>query len=417
MLVKKLIGKKLGKGAFAMARQVKELKKTVDNSKIINSTIGTFFDENENLSILKTVTDVYKNLPDSEIFGYAAGVSGSAEYKEAVKKYVFEDKLDFFKENNTFIDVTATAGGTGAIHNTVKGYVEESQSVLLPSCMWETYINLVEANNSSYETYNLFKDNAFDLEDFSNKVFNLIKKQNKLLIVINDPCQNPTGYSLSFEEWAEVIEILKKASELGEIILLNDIAYLDYDFRSNEEAKKYFTLFSGLPKNILVILAFSMSKSFTSYGLRTGAQIAISSSKEIIDEFSLSSEFLCRTSWSNISKGGMAILSQLYGSESHKFKEVISERKEWTTLLEKRANIFIENAKKENLYFYPFRGGFFITIPVEKNKDEIVSFLIKENIFVLPLKNGIRVAICSVPCEKLKLLPKEIKKALDAFEN
>lgn len=126
MLVKKLIGKKLGKGAFAMARQVKELKKTVDNSKIINSTIGTFFDENENLAILKTVTDVYKNLPDSEIFGYAAGVSGSAEYKEAVKKYVFEDKLDFFKKNNTFIDVTATAGGTGAIHNTVKGYVEKS---------------------------------------------------------------------------------------------------------------------------------------------------------------------------------------------------------------------------------------------------------------------------------------------------
>ncbi len=32
-----------------------------------------------------------------------------------------------------------------------------------------------------------------------------MEKQNRLVIVINDPCHNPTGYSLSEDEWKKVI--------------------------------------------------------------------------------------------------------------------------------------------------------------------------------------------------------------------
>ncbi|MDP0489243.1 MAG: aminotransferase class I/II-fold pyridoxal phosphate-dependent enzyme [Fusobacterium sp. JB021] len=415
MLAKKIIGKKLGKGAFAMARQVKELKKTIDNSQIINSTIGTFFDDKENLLIFDTVDKLYKQLPAIDIFGYAAGVSGSLEYKEAVKKDILNNHIDEFNKNNTYVDVTATAGGTGAIHNTFKGYAEEGDTILLPNFMWEAYISLTQADNLNYETYNLFSNNSFNLKDFSEKLLTLIKKQKKVIIVINDPCQNPTGYSLSFEEWKSVVEILKKASSYGEIILLNDIAYIDYDFRGRDLSRKHFSLFSGLPKNILVILAYSMSKSFTCYGLRTGAQIAISTSKEVISEFSYSSEFLCRTSWSNISKGGMAILNEIFNNDSY-YNEIDTTRKKWIDLLKERSNIFIKNANKENLEYCPFKGGFFITIPISENKDEIVKFLVNNNIFVLPLKNGIRIALCSVPSEKLKKLPKEIKKAIQYFK-
>ncbi|WP_163470294.1 pyridoxal phosphate-dependent aminotransferase [Fusobacterium sp. IOR10] len=415
MLSKKLINKKLGQGAFAMARQVKELKKTTDNSKIINSTIGTFFDNNENLLIFDTVEKIYKELPPVDIFGYASGVSGSAEYKEAVKKDILSNHLDLFTKTKTYIDVTATAGGTGAIHNTFKGYAEEGDTILLPNFMWEAYVNLSQANNLNYQTYNLFDNNSFDLKDFSEKILTLIKKQKKVIIVINDPCQNPTGYSLSFEEWEAVIEILKKASSYGEVILLNDIAYIDYDFRGKELSRKHFSLFANLPKNIFVILAYSMSKSFTCYGLRSGAQIAISSSQEIMEEFSYSSEFLCRTSWSNISKGGMAILSEIFNNDNY-LNEIDANRIEWVKLLKERAKVFLENAEKENLNHCPFKGGFFITIPISEHKEKILKYLIEKNIFVLPLKNGIRVAICSVPTEKLKKLPKEIKKAIDNFQ-
>jgi len=415
MLSKKLINKKLGQGAFAMARQVKELKKTTDNSKIINSTIGTFFDDNENLLIFDTVEKIYKELPPVDIFGYASGVSGSAEYKEAVKKDILSNHLDLFTQTKTYIDVTATAGGTGAIHNTFKGYAEEGDTILLPNFMWEAYINLSQANNLNYQTYNLFSNNSFDLKDFSEKILTLIKKQKKIIIVINDPCQNPTGYSLSFEEWESVIEILKKASSYGEVVLLNDIAYIDYDFRGKELSRKHFSLFANLPKNILVILAYSMSKSFTCYGLRSGAQIAISSSQEVIEEFSYSSEFLCRTSWSNISKGGMSILSEVFNNDNY-LNEIDTNRLEWVKLLKERAKVFLENAEKENLNHCPFKGGFFITIPISEHKEKILKYLIEKNIFVLPLKNGIRVAICSVPTEKLKKLPKEIKKAIDNFK-
>lgn len=416
MLAKKLINKKLGQGAFAMARQVKELQKTTDNSKIINSTIGTFFDDNENLLIFNTVEKLYKELPSVDIFAYASGVSGSSEYKEAVKNDILGNHLDLFYKNNTYIDITATAGGTGAIHNTFKGYAEDGDTVLFPNFMWEAYINLAQANNLNYETYNLFSNDSFDLKDFSEKLLTLIKKQKKVIILINDPCQNPTGYSLSFKEWEAVVDILKEASSYGEVVLLNDIAYIDYDFRGRELSRKYLSLFVNLPKNILVILAYSMSKSFTCYGLRTGAQIAISSSKETIEEFSYSSEFLCRTSWSNISKGGMSILSKVFSNTNY-LNEINVDRVEWVELLKERAQVFLKNADKENLKHCPFKGGFFITIPIEEYKENIMKYLIQKNIFVLPLKNGIRIALCSVPSEKLEKLPKEIKKAINHFKN
>lgn len=416
MLAKRLIGKNIGRGAFGLAREVKKLEAEFGKSAVINSTIGTLFDDNENLLVLNTMERVYKELPPADIFGYAAGVSGSAEYKESVKKTVLGENFEYFK-TNSYIDVAATPGGTGAIHNTLKAYGNDGETILLPIYMWEAYTHLASANGLKYDCYNLFKNEKFDIEDFSNKVINLAKEQKRVLAVINDPCQNPTGYSLSFKEWEKIINSLKIASEYGEVILLNDIAYIDYDFRGLSESRKYMKLFANLPKNILIVLAFSMSKAFTSYGLRTGAQLAISSDKAVIDDFSIAAEFLCRTSWSNTSRGGMALLSKIYDPNNIQLlEEINSYRNDWVKILNERANIFLEKAKEINLKICPFKGGFFITVPLEDSIQEIVSYLVSEKVFVLPLKNGIRIAICSVPANKLIILPSLLKKAIHNFK-
>ena len=280
--------------------------------------------------------------------------------------------------------------------------------------MWEAYKHLAAANGLKFDTYSLFDRDGFNLSSFSEKVLKMVKKQHKVLAVINDPCQNPTGYSLSLEEWKSVVEILKEAAKYGEVILLDDIAYLDYDFRGAAKSREYMTLFNGLPENILVIIAASMSKSFTSYGLRVGAQVAVSSSPKVIEEFDTASTFLCRTSWSNTTRGGMKLLAEIYENENL-LKEVEDEREEKIILLEKRAEIFLREAKKEGLITCPFRSGFFITIPLKENAAEIIADLKSKKVFVLPVLGGMRIALCSVPCNKIEKLPKILAESIKKF--
>lgn len=412
MIAERMVGKSLGKGVFDITREVKEAEAEYGKENVINSTIGTFYGEDENLAVLDTVEKIYKNLPAAELFGYAPGISGSKEYKEAVKENVFDIYKSSF--DKSFIGVTATPGGTGAIHNTLKAYMDCSETVLLPEFMWEAYKHLAAANGLKFDTYSLFDGDGFNLSSFSEKVLKMVKKQHKVLAVINDPCQNPTGYSLSLEEWKAVVEILKEAAKYGEVILLDDIAYLDYDFRGAAKSREYMTLFNGLPENILVIIAASMSKSFTSYGLRVGAQVAVSSSQKVIEEFDTASTFLCRTSWSNTTRGGMKLLAEIYGNEKL-LKEVEDEREEKIILLEKRAEIFLREAEKEGLITCPFRSGFFITIPLKENAAEIIADLKSKKVFVLPVLGGMRIALCSVSCNKIEKLPKILAESIKKF--
>ncbi len=413
MIAKRFIGKEVGKGAFGLAREVKAMEAEFGKAQVINSTIGTFFGEDENLAVLKGVEETYKNVSNVDLFGYAAGVTGSPEYKIAVKKSLFGTYLDEI-EKIAYVDVSASPGGTGAIHNLFKGYGEEGNTVLLPEYMWDAYTLITAANGLNYDTYKLFKDDGFNTENFKEKVLDVVKREKRVIAVINDPCQNPTGYSLSMDEWKEVIEILKEASRYGDVILLNDIAYMDYDFRGRNEAREFIKLFLNLPKNILITFAYSMSKSFTSYGLRTGALVALSSSEEIIKEHGAMVEYICRSTWSNVSRGGMALLSKVYGNKELE-SSIDTERSSYITLLEERGKIFEKIAKEIGLEYCPFRAGFFLTIPLEENKAQIVEELKSKKVFILPVKKGIRIALCSISTEKAGKLPLIIKETIDKY--
>lgn len=412
MIAEQMIGKVLGKGAFEIAREVKEAEAVFGKEQVINCTLGTLYNEDGSFTVLNSVDKLYRQIPAADIFGYAPGVSGSADYKTAVKKNVFGVYESSF--DKSYMGVTATPGGTGAISSTMKGYMDAGQKILLPSYRWEAYVSLAASDQLGYETYSLFENGKFNIKDFSEKVMNMAKTQHKVFAVINDPCQNPTGYCMTVEEWKAVIDVLKEAAKYGNVILLNDIAYIDYDFRGEVESRKYMTLFNELPENILVVIAYSMSKSYTCYGVRIGAQVAISSSKAVIDEFDSNSSFLCRATWSNVSRGGMALLAQIYGDDAL-LKTVEAERKAVTELLKKRADIFLKEAENAGLELCPFVSGFFMTIPVKENITEIVNDLKEKKIFVLPTLGGIRVAFCSVPCEKIALLPKAIAESIKKF--
>lgn len=412
MLAKGMESRNLVDKVFSVAKKAKKAAEKLGDEKVVNATIGSLYNEDGKLVVLKSVTETYKELPPEEIAGYASAFTGSPEYKESVKRSILGDN---YKEEftNHYMEVIGTPGGTGAVSNSVKNYLNEGDTLLLPKWLWSPYILMASERKGNCEYYTIFDENGkFDLNNFSEKIFKLAEKQDNVVVIINDPCQNPTGYKLTIDEWKSVLDIFEKATEKANIILINDIAYIDFDDRNEEEKKEYRNLFKNLSSKILVIFAFSISKALTSYGLRVGAQLALSSDKEVIDEFEKANSYSCRSTWSNISRGGMKMFSDII-LDKEKYKVLKEEREMYRLLIKERADIFLKEAEECGLKLLPYKTGFFLTIPTGELTDKVAEMLERENIYTVVLDEGIRIAVCSVTKKKITGLAGRIKKAID----
>ncbi len=373
---------------------------------VTNATIGAILNENEELVCLPTVEKVFRELPIQEIIAYAP-IAGLPAYLEKVQERCFEDARP-----DAYTAAIATAGGTGTIHHSIHNYTEPGDEVLTSDWYWGAYNALCTDNNRTLRTFRLFTDDLeFNHEDFQANVRAMAANQRHVLIILNTPAHNPTGYSLDENDWDKVLDFLGEvtADEEKRVTLLVDVAYLDYAGEGNE-ARQFFRKFSNLPANLLVVVGYSMSKGFTAYGQRVGAMIGISASEQIITEFKEINQFTSRATWSNINRPAMALLVKISEDEEllTQFKR---EQAEYFSLIQERAQIFMREAEEVGLRVLPYRAGFFISIPSPDSK-AVCDKMNEKNIFLVPLKAGVRIAVCAVPKEKMKGMAGLIKEVM-----
>lgn len=400
-----------GKGAndivFAVLKKANDAIARYGKDKVINGSIGAIFDDEGKFASMPTVDKYYRNMPSAELMNYAP-IAGLPEYLDAAIESAFQGQ----KPDNVYIKSVATPGGTGAVRHIFYNYVEPGEKALIPDWFWANYKTILAEHLRSYETYHMFDDEyKFTLASLKEKSEELLKEQNNLVAVFNTPAHNPTGYSMSYEEWEEVVEFYKSCAQdkNKKIVLLVDMAYIDYA-GEYEETRRFMKLFSGLPENILVTLAFSMSKSFLVYGMRSGALIGVSSSQEIAEEFFRVNSFSNRGVWSNGTRGAQKLLADVMTNPDLKQK-IDNERNAYTKLIKNRSDIFLQEAQEVGLQILPFKAGFFITVPAEDPK-AVADKLVESNIFVVPLQKGLRFAMCSMPTNQIAGLAAKTKEAL-----
>ena len=76
-------------------------------------------------------------------------------------------------------------------------------------------------------------------------------------------------------------------------------------------------------------------------------------------------------------------------------------------LLIDRANLFIEEAKKNNVKSLPYQCGFFVTIPVDDPK-AVQAKLKERGVYIIPLKGVIRVTLSSITNDEIVRIVKII---------
>lgn len=396
---------------FGLAAKAKKAIEEYGKDNVIDSTLGALADDDGNLVCMETVYSELKSLPNHEIAAYAQ-VAGEPDYLEAVQEACFRDYRP-----NAHIRAVATPGGTGSVKHAVTNYTNPGDSILVCDWFWAPYVTISEEIGRSVSFFKLFNDkNEFNIDSFKESFEALLEKQKRLLVVLNTPANNPTGYSLSDEEWDMVLDIAKENAKdpANKIVILVDVAYIDFAGEGLER-RKFFTKFSNLPENVFIIIGYSMSKGYTMYGLRSGAAIGISSNEDIAEEFYFSCMHSNRANWSNGVKGAMSVMTHI-AKDPVKSKAYEEEKAKYKNMLRLRANAFVKASNDAGLKILPYRDGFFVSIPCANSK-KVSDELIKENMFVVALKKGLRFAVCAVSEEKCKAAPAVIKKVMDRVEN
>ena len=398
-------GRKLKDAIFDANQAYNEAIKIHGADKVTNATIGVVLDETGKLATLPTVEKIFRSMNFTELVAYAP-ISGLPAYLDAVIDLTFADN-----KPTAHFGAIATAGGTGAIHHAVANYAERGDAVLTSDWRWGTYDIICNETGKRLETFKLFDDALnFNLSDFAVKVDALLKKQRSLLVIINTPAHNPTGYALNDDEWEKVLDVLKAQASTGKnISLLVDIAYIDFAGEKNS-TRSFMKKFSDLPENLFVMISFSMSKSYTLYGQRTGALIGVSSSEKIIGEFNDVGKYSNRATWSNINRGAQALLVKL-NADNDLLPIYEAERSELYQMVKRRADVFVTEAATCGLRVVPYKGGFFIAVPSD-DPVAVCQKLHDDLIFAVPLKLGIRIAACSISFEKMHGVAEKILRAM-----
>lgn len=377
-------------------------------NKVINATIGAFLNDDKTLNLVPSViSSINKHLETS--MGYPP-IAGGPLYKEGLLRWFFKDNYDSIM-SKFYVPFTASLGGTGALSLAFNIFLDQNHTVLLPSIMWSNYKLIAEKARLNHDTYELFNENKkFNIDSLCSKIKEYQEVQDNILVVINDPCQNPTGYSLSDSEYEELIDRLNELSIEKKVTVLFDIAYLDYD-SNNQQMHRLFKYMTTKETNFLCIFAASCSKIFGMYGLRVGALFALTKDIDFSTDLVTALESHIRGTYSCPNGPALQSLGFLLTKE---FSEKVSnEIYQNTVVLNERTHYFISLLEKYNLEYLPYVNGFFVTLKV-KNAQNIFDLLKEKHTYVIPIAQDlIRIAVCSlnkIEIEELTLQLVEILK-------
>lgn len=391
---------------FAIVKKAKEAKAAIGAEHVVDATIGSLYNEEGTIVAFDSVFTPYNEIAKETKAAYAASFVGNDSFRKQVYEWIVGGNGSTLAHS-----VIATPGGTGAVAITLQEILDEGETVILPEIAWGSYKLMATMDNLNVKSYALFEGDHFNLTSLKETCREVMKTQKKLLLVINDPCHNPTGYSMSIEEWKEVVEFLNECSREVPVVLLNDIAYIDFSY-DLEHCRNYIKTFNGFTENVMAVIAFSCSKALTSYGLRCGAAILMAQTDAAVRDVEIVFEKAARATWSNIPNAAMENFTYVTTTN---YDVYMKEKAMYVDLLKQRSEIFTSEADACGLVYYPYKEGFFVTVKIEDNdlRDTFHELLMKQHIYTVKVNKGIRVAVCSLSTEKCKGLAKRMKDILD----
>lgn len=284
------------------------------NPSKVNLGVGVYYDDAGKLPLLRCVQEAEAQLQASpKPRGYLP-IDGIPAYDKAVQALVFGEGAAILREGR--VATVQTIGGTGGLKvgaDFLKRLNPNAQ-VVISDPSWENHRALFTNAGFSVSTYPYY-DAANRGVNFEGMLGALNSAAAGTVFVLHACCHNPTGYDITPEQWAQVVEIVKAR----ELVAFLDMAYQGFGEGIAEDGA-VIQQFVNAGLNFFV--ATSFSKSFSLYGERVGALSAVCSSKEEADRVLSQLKIVIRTNYSNPPTHGAQVVAMVLGTpELHKMWE------------------------------------------------------------------------------------------------
>jgi aromatic-amino-acid transaminase len=371
---------------------------------ILNATIGALIDDDGVLCTLPTVLETLRRNQTNETAGYAP-ISGLPSYREAVVHDLFADS----PLASQAVAVT-TPGGSGAVYQAVVNFLEPGQKMLVPSFFWGPYREITAHAGRALDPFPMFADDgSFDIGGMTTAIDRHLAVQGRALVVLNFPCHNPTGYTLSTDEWSRIADVIDDAGQKGPVTVLIDAAYMEF---GGGAARSWVDAVPALLRHATVLVAWTASKSMAQYGARIGAVVGLHRDQAELAQMENAMGFTCRATWSNSNHVGQRAVAELL-TDPELARQVAGERAGIMALLQGRIDAFNERATQAGIPTPRFDAGFFVAV-FTKDSEATAAAMRELGVYTVPIPGAVRVALCSTPAASIPRLVEALEVGLAA---
>ena len=334
-----------------------------------------------------------RELPPGQWAPYAP-LAGEPAFLDAVLRAVLPSEL------RAAAIAVATPGATGAVGLAIAVTLERGDALLTRSLHFSAYADVAEEQGRRVATFAML-DGAgrFDVAALARSLEGLAARQKRVLLVLNDPCQNPTGYTMTSSEWDAVVDVVAALARRTPVTVLLDAVYAD--FAPAGWAPPHAAL-ARLAESADVLVAWSASKSLTAYGLRVGALLALCPTAPRRRAIAAALARASGGRWGNANRGGMLVVGSLL-TEVSLAASASRERRILRALLTERARTFRRSAARRGLPSLCHDGGFFATVSVRRPA-HVADAMRARGGFVVRQGRALRIALCALPAREIPTL-------------
>jgi len=267
----------------------------------VNLGVGVYYDDEGRIPLLESVSKAeIARIQAHAARGYLP-MEGIAGYNKGAQKLLLGADSPLVAAGRVL--TAQSLGGTGALKigaDFLKQLLPGAK-VVISNPSWENHRALFERAGFPVETYPYY-DAATHGFDFNGMLSALKGLPEQTIVVLHACCHNPTGVDPSFEQWQQIVEVIKEKN----LVPFLDIAYQGFGDGLEEDAA-VVRLFAQ--HDITMLISSSFSKSFSLYGERVGALTLVSSSKDETSRVLSQIKRVIRTNYSNPPTHGGTIVS------------------------------------------------------------------------------------------------------------
>ena len=367
----------------------------------INATIGMAFEEDGSPLVMKCFADRL-NL-DRKAFLYA-GSFGNPALRETWKK--LQVKKNPSLKGVAYSNPVVTNALTHGLRIAAELFAGKGDKVVIPDLYWDNYsLIFEEACGATIETFNTFKDGAFDAAALKKA---LLGAGEKKIVILNFP-NNPTGYTATLADAPKIVAAVKDAAKAGKkVVVVLDDAYFGLVYEKGIHGESLFAEFATLDPNVLAVKLDGCTKEDYVWGLRVGfITFAFKgATAEQLKALEAKAAGNVRSCVSNITSIGQNIALAALSD-----KDYAKQKREKYNVLKGRYTTIRRLLKKNPAWakafeVMPFNSGYFMCVkPIGVDAEKVRRHLIeKYSTGTIVLSGLIRLAFSTVPSDKLPAL-------------